>query len=352
MLAKLVERNSGDIMNKIILTIFLALTTFFVFGQKSQMDIGLPPINKIKTKVSRETNYVFHILSVAKCGYDNEYGNQYASYHSVEDLKILKRYERLITVKGGEYTGELYGLVILPARLDIEAARYYESLGHLFETGSFEENIRKHKEIYNYFLCENEEDLLPSVRELYNVFQQHREAIVMICDVMRRNYAIYCDKIWEKSKAELLPYAKAVEDIFVEKNLSHTLEKLTNVSLQNDFTATFVNSISGGAEAIDISKSLDVFGIGRDHQDAVKFISHEFVIYLLIQAFENKETFVKYWIYTEGLAEFYLTLVGLESGYFSEVQHIIEFYKKIYQENNNLSALELFQKAKKEFEKE
>jgi len=339
-------------MNKIVFTILLAFTTFFVFGQKSQVDTSLVPINKIKTKVCRETNYVFHMLSVAKCGYDNEYGEQYVSYHSADDLKILKENERLITVKGGEYVGELYGLLLIPARLEIEATRYYESLSHLFETGNFEENIKKYKEFYIKLLSENEDELLSSVKELYKIFLPHRESIVKIFEIMKRNYSIYCNKIWEKSEAELIPYAKAVEDIFVEKKLSHTLEKITNISLQNDFTATFVNSISGGAEAIDISETLDVFGIGRDYEDAVKFISHEYVIYLLMQAFGDKETFIKYWTYTEGLAEFYLTLVGLESGYFSEVQDIIEYYKKIYQGNNNLSALELFMNAKKEFEKE
>jgi hypothetical protein len=293
------------------------------------------------------------MLSVAKCGYDNEYGNQYAPYHSENDLKVLKENESLITVKGGEYIGKLYGLFILPARFEIEATLYYESLGHLYETGNFEENIKKYKEIYKFFLSENEEELLPSVQELYNAFLQHREAIVMIFDVMRRNYNIYCDKIiWEKSKEELVAYAKAVGDIFVEKDISHTLEKLTNISLQNDFIATFVNSISGGAEAIDLSESLDVFGIGRNYEETVKFISHEFVIYLLIQEFESRETFFKYWAYTEGLAEFYLTLVGLESGSFSDLQNIIEYYKKVYGENHHLSALELFMKAKEEFEKE
>jgi len=289
------------------------------------------------------------MLSVAKCGYDNEYGNQYASYHSAEDLKILKKYERLITVKGGEYTGELYGLLVLPASLEINAVLYYELLEHLFKTGDFEENIKKYKEIYKHFLYEKEEDLLPSVRELYQAFLQYREAIVIICDVMKRNHAIYNDRIWEKSKEELIPYAKAVEDIFVKQNISYTLEKLTHTSLKNNFTATFVNSISGGAEAIDLSETLDLFGIGRDHEDAVKFIAHEFVIYLLIQAFENRETFVKYWTYTEGLAEFYLTLIGLESGYFSEVQNVIDYYKKVYSENNHLSPIELFLKTKEEF---
>ena len=100
-------------------------------------------MNKIKTKVSKETNYIYHMLSVSKCGYDNEYGNKYLSLHSSEDLKILKDNKSLITVKGGEHCGELYHwLVSMPASLDVEAKQYYESLVHLFKTGNVEENIK------------------------------------------------------------------------------------------------------------------------------------------------------------------------------------------------------------------
>ena len=337
-------------MNKTIFTILLTLTTFFVYGQKSQMNDNLASINKIKTKVSRETNYVFHMLSVAKCGYDNEYGNRYASYHSAEDLKILKDNENFLTVKGGAHVGKLWGLLVAqPATLEIDVLLFYESLGDLFEKGNFEENVKKYKETYKHFLSENEEQLLPMVQGAYNAYLQYREAIIMICDVMRRNYSVYCDKIWEKSKGELVPYAKAIEALFNENNMSHTLEKLTNTTLKNDFTATFVNSISGGAEAIDISETLDVFGIGRNYEQNVKFISHEFIIYLLLQVFEDRELFFKYWTYTEGLAEFYLSLVGIENSHFHEVKKVVEYYKKVYTENNCLSALELFMKAKEDF---
>ena len=39
-------------------------------------------INKIKFVANRDTNYVFHMLSVAKCGYDNEYGEKYRTRYS------------------------------------------------------------------------------------------------------------------------------------------------------------------------------------------------------------------------------------------------------------------------------
>jgi hypothetical protein len=340
-------------MKKVRIILLFAITLAGCIGTETmKTNDNLESKNKIKAKVSRETNYVYHMLSVAKCGYDNEYGNNYASYHQAEDLRILKDNENLITVKGGEHIGELYGLLVAqPAALDIEAAIFYESLGHLFEIGDFDENIQKYKESYKVFLSENEVQLFLIVQGAYNAFHQHREAIVMICDVMRRNYAIYCDKIWEKTNRELAPYAETIETIFIENNMSFKLETLTKVSLKNNFSATFVNSIHGGAEAIDISEKLDVFGAGRNYESAVEFISHEFVIYLLKQALVDTVAFtdLTYWAYTEGLAEFYIGFVGIGNNFFPEVKGIVEYYKIVYATNNHLSASELFLKAVEEF---
>ena len=67
-------------------------------------------INKIRFTANKDTNYVFHMLSVAKCGYDNEYGNHYRHLYPKEDLALLKSNEKLITVCGGEHCGMLYGI--------------------------------------------------------------------------------------------------------------------------------------------------------------------------------------------------------------------------------------------------
>ena len=310
-------------------------------------------MNKIKTKVSRETNYIYHMLSVAKCGYDNDYGRKYASYHSSADLKILKDNETHITVAGGEHIGKLYGFFIAaPASLDTEARLFYEAVSHLFKFNNTEDNVKKYMEIYKNF-TDNEEWLLKFLQEIYSEHIDCRESIIAICDVMERNYPVYCNDIWEESKQELLPYAKNVEDIFNKNGVSAKLEEITNETLKTDFIATFCNSISNGAEAIDISENQDVFGIGRDYEWAVIFISHEYIIYLLKQALVNTTAFknIKYWRYAECLAEFYLCLInGKESGMFKKEQEVVDFYKETYENNNALSAQELYNKAMKKFE--
>lgn len=290
------------------------------------------------------------MLSVAKCGYDNEYGNKYMSKHLPEDLKLLKDNESLITVKGGEHIGKLYGMLIaVPASLDTEARLFYESINHLFKFNDVEATIKKYKEIYKNF-SNSEEWLIKFLQEQYSVYADYRELIILICDVMIRNYSIYSTEIWEENEKELFLYSKNIEDIFNKNELSEKLENITNEKLETDFIATFCNSLDGGAEAIDISENQDVFGIGRNYEWAEKFISHEFIIYLLKQSLINTTAFkdLKYWLYTECLAEFYLSLAG-KSGGFTEGQDVIVFYNKLYQENNALSAPELYNRAIEKF---
>ena len=50
---------------------------------------------------SRKANYIYHMLSVARCGYDNDYGAKYRGDYPQEDLALLKKHERLMTCAGG-----------------------------------------------------------------------------------------------------------------------------------------------------------------------------------------------------------------------------------------------------------
>lgn len=74
---------------------------------------------KIEFCSNPDTNFVYHMLSVARCGYDNDYGRRYRSRYDAADLGCLKRFEDELTVCGGEHCGALYHLcVALPARAE------------------------------------------------------------------------------------------------------------------------------------------------------------------------------------------------------------------------------------------
>ena len=86
-------------------------------------------MNKIRFIANMDTNYVFHMLSVSKCGYDNSYGQHYAPRYPAEDLAVLKTQEKLITVRGGEHCGALYGIFVCEAACaKLSAKDYYTKL--------------------------------------------------------------------------------------------------------------------------------------------------------------------------------------------------------------------------------
>lgn len=107
-------------------------------------------MKQISVILSKNANYAYHMLSVAKVGYDNDYGNKYMNIHSKEDLNVLKQFTHFISVQGGEHCGELYWLISQPAALedDISLEEYYSSIIHLFTTHNIMENKEKYYDLY------------------------------------------------------------------------------------------------------------------------------------------------------------------------------------------------------------
>lgn len=286
-------------------------------------------MNKIRFVANKDTNYVFHMLSTAKCGYDNEYGKKYCDLYSHEDLSIIKRNEDLLTVYGGQHCGVLFTLMVSrPACAYVSAKEYYNGLvqlGNEILNGNIPENI--------------EESFIP-----------YTEIIVEIAEIMVKHYDYYIENIWKHEKEKIEQYIPNLFDLFENSLFTEKAESLID-SLESDyFTATLVTSVAGGAEAIDISNEQDVFGIERTYTDAFYFIGHEFIIYLLMKVLSNVNAFNSFetWDLTEGLAEYYLKKIIGDIRFFNEQEKYVIFYEKL-SNNKSLSALELYKAALEQF---
>lgn len=276
-------------------------------------------MNKIKFTANKDTNYVFHMLSVAKCGYNNEYGERYRGLYPKEDLEVLKSYESMITVCGGEHCGELYGLLAAqPACAYMPAKEYYAGLIQMIDNNEVPEESIKY---------------IDTVRD--------------ISEIMIKYYDHYCDEIWKTEEQKITSYIPEVLEMFEKSDFTQKAEDLLGTILPTEsFTAAMVSSVKGGAEAIDISNEQDVFGIDRASKDTFCFIGHEFIIYLLIEALKDEPAFktLSTWNQTEGLAEFFLRQLLGETLPWSECQKYIDLYEKWWNEGCR-STVELYRKA-------
>lgn len=277
--------------------------------------------NKIKFITSSDTNYVFHMLSVAKCGYDNEYGDKYKNLYPQEDLAILKKHEFLITVCGGQHRGALYGILVCePACAKVSAKKYYTNL--LIKT---------------------------THNDIPHTLKEYSKIICEICNIMIKHYDSFISNIWENEYRKINEYIPLVQHLFEESVFTEKAENMIGVSLPNHlFTATLVSSVKDGAEAIDISNEQDVFGIERSPIDAFYFVGHKFIIYLLFDALKEENAFkeLNTWDITEGLAEYYLKQILGDTRFFNSQREYVDFFEQI-NTLNNLSAVELYRQALK-----
>lgn len=243
-------------------------------------------MKKIQMIANRETNFVYHMLSVARCGYDNAYGAKYRDYYPAELLEILKKHEALITCEGGKYWGALYTMLVsVPATGHKTAKEYYQGIISDIDSGELAE-------------CYKDYSLI--------------EPALEISKVMVQCYDCYVEKVWPEDKRLIEAYIAETMPLFENSDFTERAEEVVGCKLPTDFFyATMVASIDGGAEAIDISEDQDVFGIERSPEWAFRFIGHEFIVYLLKEKLKDEDAFkgIETWEYTEGLAEEYFNKI-------------------------------------------
>ena len=157
-------------------------------------------------------------------------------------------------------------------------------------------------------------------------------SIVRVCRVMIRHYDDFMENIWPEEKRRITGYIDTMRKLFEESDFSAKAEALVGVYLpEPGFTAALVSSVEGGAEAIDITDTQDVFGIDRNPEAEKAFISHEFIIYLLRIALKNEDAFLSFenWMLTEGLAEYYLQKTDSNARSFQSCQEQAEVYRQL-----------------------
>lgn len=277
-------------------------------------------MNKILFSVDPEINFIFHMLSVSKCGYDNAYGEKYRGRYDPADLKCLKDQEVRLTVRGGEHCGDWYGpMVCEPVRTGMAAKDYYNETIAWIRSGNLD---------------------LPG---------DTLDSIIRVCRVMISHYDDYMENIWPAERDAITEHIEKVRMLFDGSDFTDKAETAVGVSLPPPwFTAALVSSIEGGAQAIDITASQDVFGTDLSPETAKALISHEFIIYLLKIALKDENAFQspKNWTLTEGLAEYYLQKIEGGVISFRACQEQAETYRQL-EKTYGTNAAALYRAASK-----
>lgn len=291
------------------------------------MQIGVRKMNKIRFEIDPNVNYLYHMLSVARCGYDNDYGAKYRPLYPAEELAVFSDNRELLTIQGGVHWGELYSLLIF------NPAGYAESLPDYYgEVLATCESIRAG--VIPEWV---DEPLIPYtalIGRLSQILLKHRDA--------------YLRDIFPGERARIAEAIVPVQAWFEAHDFTARAEELVGCELAAEaFTATMVSSVAHGPEAIDLTPEKDLFGIDRSTMDAVYFIGHEFIIYLLKSALREEDAFRSNatWPLTEALAEYYLKRLMGDTRFFDGQREWRMFYER---QSPGLTAVQLYRLALQE----
>lgn len=284
-------------------------------------------MNKIRFEIDPNINYLYHMLSVARCGYDNDYGAKYRTLYPAEELAVFSDNSELLTIQGGVHWGELYSLLIfIPAGYAESLPDYYGEVLTTCESiraGVIPEGV--------------DESLVP-----------YTDVIGTLSEILLKRQDAYMRDIFPAEKERIAAAIDPVQAWFEANDFTRRAEELVGQTLPVEaFVATMVSSVAGGPEAIDLTAEKDIFDIERSVMDAVYFIGHEFIIYLLKAALREENAFHsnETWPLTEALAEYYLKRIMGDTRFFHGQQDWVRFYER---QSSELTAVQLYRLALKE----
>lgn len=288
-------------------------------------------MNRIRFEIDPDINYLYHMLSVSRCGYDNAYGRKYRHLYPAEDLAVFADNSELLTIRGGSHWGKLYSLMIFnPAGHASSLTEYYRGLLEtcsMIQAGQIPDGA--------------DMELVP-----------HTELIGQLSQILLTHRDAYLRDIFPGERERIAAAIAPVQDWFESHDFTQRAEALVGQTLPvGAFIATMVSSVASGPEAIDLTEEKDLFGIDRSLMDAVYFIGHEFIIYLLKAALQGENAFNSWatWPLTEGLAEYYLKCIMGDTRFFDAQQHWRAFFDS---QGPGLTAVQLYRQALSELEKE
>lgn len=266
-------------------------------------------MGKIQCVYDKDNNFFFHLMSVAKVGYDNTYGEKHKDSMSSEDIATMKKYEKELTMKGGEYNGKLFWT-------GMYAGNAQDVINRIHSGGGF-----------------------PG-------FESYTDVLLEIFGIFLKYHDDYCEKIWPEEEKRLDQTAQEWQKRFDEERLDEKAEKLLGISRETKFFASLISSIEHGVEAIlyedESGDTYDLFSIDRDYNSARAMFLHEYIIALLGKRIPFAiDSYDRY----EGLAEYYTEELIGKTYNFTYMEKYIDFYRKKMSEKA-YTPEELFEMAK------
>lgn len=299
-------------------------------------------------------NYIFHLMAVAKIGFDSEYAQKYVDSISKNDKNYLKKWENLLIFETGTEGSLTAILIVLPAYINLDSENKLKSYFDLLNAGLSTKNTLDFQKKFAKYLKKLTKDWIypKNFGQYLNTLSKHKDIIRSIGDIYARNFNFYIKNIWPSEKSQMDKIAKKIISYFKKRDIIEKWETLLQIKFKyEEYQILLCSAIKNGPNAISVGYERNIFYSGTEIKHTLHFISHEVGTHLLsddlnkIYAEENHDNKNLSYAY-ECLAMFYNKLVLNKKNLAYELKSFddktrLPIYKDIYTQNPDIRPHDL-----------
>lgn len=305
----------------------------------------------VKAVVETGSNYVFHLMAVARNGFDSEYAARYRGSVNVADILALEQNRRDLSFRDGGTGNLTYLMLFFPCYLNLETTtaleEYVALLNKGLAKGDCAEFMLRYQDAFD-----RQREWTHSVDGEW-VMQRHlryRDVIVRLGEAYIRNLQSYLSQVWPIESEGMYRVADELNDYLDQADLIGRWEALVGIEFRiHPYEIVLCSAIKNGPSANSLGYERNVFYSGDDMDYMRKFISHEVGTHILFPMLKNlsegRDPSLSYKAF-ESLARFYNSLVLQTSdlypmGPFYDADTFFRIYESIYRSRPTISPAEL-----------
>lgn len=232
-------------------------------------------------------NFLWHMLAVAKIGYDSEYADKYSHTVAYNDLAYLvSKKEHLVFAEGEG--GALSGFfTTMPAwlRVDTKAQfeRYFEVLQASLNAGRLQPFVGGYPDadwsdrFFGEFLARDQEQ--PELRELAPTASE-------LADIYLRSLETYRNDVWADAEVEMQQRSDELNQLFAERDYIAAWEQFLGMQFAADaYEIVLCHSNKNGPDYNSLGYSGNLIYYDKPFDRTWQFVSHEIGTHLLIDIY-------------------------------------------------------------------
>ncbi len=233
-------------------------------------------------------NYVWHLLAVARIGYDSEYALTFRDSVIPPDLRSLEEHGDLLRFGNGE-GGELTKLLVfLPSWLDLTTEREYLKYFDILTAALMD---RRYDRLMEAYPGADWSD--PFVAEIRMTARLPKIRLNKIAGTLRRfgeiytgNLRRYRDQVWNSIQPYLQQRAEELAPLLEQRDLIGQWENALSLPFNAErYEVILCYASKNGPDANSIGYSRNLFYFNSPIDRMYQFISHEVGTHMLIETY-------------------------------------------------------------------